>query len=146
MDLTSDSFENGQHIPAPYTCDGDNINPPLSIGGIPEEAESLAVTVTDPDAPEGTWTQWVVFNIPPDEDEIDEDSVPDDALKGVNDGGTMNWSGPCPSEGEHHYVFKVYALDTMLDLPEGANREALESAMEGHIIDQAQLVGTYSRP
>ena len=145
MDLTSDSFENDQTIPSPYTCDGDNINPPLSIGGIPDEAESLALTVTDPDAPEGTWTHWVVFNIPPDSDEIDEDSIPQSALHGVNDFGNMKWGGPCPASGEHQYIFKIYALDTMLDLPAGADREALESAMEGHILDQAQLAGKYSR-
>ncbi|MBI4137085.1 YbhB/YbcL family Raf kinase inhibitor-like protein [Candidatus Roizmanbacteria bacterium] len=145
MDLTSDSFENNQTIPSPYTCDGEGINPPLSIGGIPEETESLALTVTDPDAPAGTWTHWVVFNIPPDTDEIDEDSVPDNSLQGVNDSGNMKYGPPCPPSGEHRYVFHVYALDTMLDLPAGADREALESAMEGHILEQAQLVGNYSR-
>jgi len=145
MDLTSDSFENEQKIPSQYTCDGENVNPPLSIGGVPEETESLALTVTDPDAPAGTWTHWVIFNMPLDTDEIDEDSTPQDALHGVNDFGNMKWGGPCPPSGEHRYVFKAYALDTMLDLPAGANREALESAMEGHILDQAELVGKYSR-
>ena len=145
MDITSDSFEDNQSIPSQYTCDGGDVNPPLSIGGIPEETESLALIVTDPDAPAGTWSHWIVFNIPPDADEIDEDSIPPDAAQGVNDFGNMSWGGPCPSEGEHHYVFTVYALDTMLDLPEGADRQAVEGAMEGHIIEQAELIGVYSR-
>lgn len=145
MELTSDVFEDGEQIPENYTCNGDNINPPLSIGGIPDETESLALIVTDPDAPAGTWTHWVVFNIPPDVDEIGENSIPNEALQGVNDFGEITWGGPCPSSGEHHYIFSVYALDTMLQLPEGADRQAVESAMEAHILDQAELMGVYTK-
>ena len=145
MDLTSDAFDTNQTIPSQYSCDGDDVNPPLSIAGIPDEAESLALIVTDPDAPAGIWTHWIVFNIPPGSDEIDEDNMPDGAVQGVNDFGNTNWGGPCPGSGEHRYSFKVYALDMMLVLPEGANREAVESAMDGHILDQTELIGLYSR-
>jgi len=145
MDLTSDAFENEESIPKQYTCNGQNINPPLSIGGIPVETESLSIIVTDPDAPAGTWTHWIVFNMPPDIDEIDENSVPDDSLQGVNDFGNIAWGGPCPSSGAHHYIFTVYALDIMLDLPEGADRQAVEAAMEGHIVEQAELACLYAK-
>jgi hypothetical protein len=145
MDLTSDFFEDGEALSQQFTCDGENVNPPLSISGVPEETETLAIIVTDPDAPAGIWSHWIVFNISPDTDELDENSVPTGASQGVNDFGNMGWGGPCPSEGEHHYVFTLYALDSDLDLPEGADREAVIAAMEGHILEQAELTGVYSR-
>ncbi|WP_406662568.1 YbhB/YbcL family Raf kinase inhibitor-like protein [Methanolobus sp. ZRKC3] len=142
MNVSSSAFEHNGMIPQIYTCDGDNINPPLEFGNIPEETRSLAVIVDDPDAPRGTFTHWVVWDIEPGLN-IEENSVP--GIEGLNDIGKANYVGPCPPSGTHRYFFTVYALDTQLDIEAGASRQDLEDIMEGHILAKGQLMGTYSR-
>lgn len=142
--LTSSAFQDNGSIPAKYTCDGENISPPLTITGVPKEATSLVLIMDDPDAPMGTWDHWVVFNIPPDIRAIEEAQEP----PGVHGQGTRNtlvYGGPCPPDREHRYFFKLYALDTNLDLAEGVTKKEVEQAMEGHVIDSMQLVGRYDR-
>ena len=140
MKLKSPAFENNQLIPGRFTCEGDDINPALIIDGIPEGTKSLALIVDDPDAPIGTWVHWVVFDIPV-ISKIEENSIPGKA--GANSAGKRNYHGPCPPSGTHRYIFKIYALDKELGLKEGAGKTAVEKAMEGHILDKAELVGLY---
>lgn len=142
MRLSSPAFENNQFIPQEFTCNGKNVNPPFIIEGIPKGAKSLALLVDDPDAPMGTWVHWVVYDIPL-LSRIEEDSVP--GKQGVNDFGRKDYGGPCPPSGTHRYFFKIYALDKMLGLSEGASKKALEGTMQGHILDKAELVGLYKR-
>ena len=132
----------GGRIPSKYTCDGDNVNPPLDIKGIPDGTESLVLIVDDPDAPMGTWDHWVVWNIPP-KAEMGEDSVP--GTEGMNDFRKHSYGGPCPPSGTHRYFFKVYALDTKLDLAPNSRKQDVERSMKGHVLAQGQLVGLYSR-
>jgi len=136
-------FENEQSIPAKYTADGDNINPPLQIVDIPENAKSLVLVVDDPDASSGDWVHWVVFNIPISNAEISENSVP--GTQGENSFRKLEYGGPSPPSGTHRYFFKVYALDSELELVEGVSKEEVETAMEGHVIESAELIGLYSR-
>lgn len=143
--LKSSAFENQANIPSKYTCDGEDINPPLEISDIPEESQSLALIVDDPDAPIGTFTHWLVWNMSSDITKIDEDSVPEGAVEGETDFGRIGWGGPCPPTGTHRYFFKMYALDTKLNLQRGATKSQLEKAMEGHILGKAELIGLYSR-
>lgn len=142
MKLSSPAFKHNNFIPKKFTCQGDDVNPGLVIDGIPAGAKSLALIVEDPDAPMGTWVHWVVFNIPivP---KIEEDSIPGE--QGVNDFGKLNYGGPCPPYGTHRYFFKIYALDTKLDLKEDVSKQGLEYAMEGHILAQAELIGLYKK-
>jgi Raf kinase inhibitor-like YbhB/YbcL family protein len=145
MKISSPAFENNSKIPEKYTCDGENINPPLKIEGVPKEAKSLVLIVDDPDAPMGTFLHWLVWNIPPETNLIGENSLPEGAVQGKNDFGKENYGGPCPPFGTHRYFFKLYALDKILDLPAGSSLKEIEKAMEGHILDQAQLIGLYQR-
>lgn len=145
MKLTSPAFENNQSIPSKYTCDGENVNSPLQITEVPEEAKSLALIVDDPDAPAGTWVHWVVWNIKPTTTVIEENSVPEDSVQGMNDFKKQTYGGPCPPSGTHRYFFKLYALDTELSLPSSSTKADVESAMKGHILDQVQLIGLYQR-
>jgi Raf kinase inhibitor-like YbhB/YbcL family protein len=140
--VTSSAFENKGRIPSKYTCDGENVNPPLNIQGIPEAAKSLVLIVDDPDAPMGTWVHWVVWNIPVTE-KIGEDSVP--GTEGVSTSGGHSYSGPCPPSGTHRYFFKVYALDTRLDIDPNSKKKDVEKAIEGHIVVKGEIVGLYSR-
>lgn len=142
LQITSPAFEVNGEIPTKYTCDGADINPPLHIEGIPKETQSLVLIMDDPDAPGGTWDHWIVWNIPP-VDTIEEDSVP--GTEGLNDFRRQAYGGPCPPSGTHRYFFKVYALDTTLDLPPTATKADVEQAMEGHILAQGELIGRYSR-
>ena len=142
MKLTSPKFGNGNNIPREFTCEGDNINPRLIIEAIPAGTKSLALIVDDPDAPMGTWVHWVIFNIPV-VSRIDEDSIP--GKQGINDFGRKDYGGPCPPSGTHRYFFKLYALDTVLNLNEGINKEALEEAVGSHILDKAELIGLYKK-
>ncbi len=130
---------------ARYTADGENVNPPLNIDGIPENTKSLALIMDDPDAPRGTWVHWVVFNIPPTIKEIPENTVPEGAVVGKNSWGKSAYGGPDPPSGIHRYFFKLYALDTTLDLDASATKANVEKAMEGHILAQAEFVGKYGR-
>jgi Raf kinase inhibitor-like YbhB/YbcL family protein len=145
MTLLSSAFEYNKKIPSRYTCDGENVSPPLMIGGIPAGAKSLALIVDDPDAPAGTWVHWLVWNIDPQTTEIAEGSVPQGAMEGKTSFGRGGYGGPCPPQGEHRYFFKLYALDTTLALSPKADKAVLEAAMDGHILKKAELVGLYSR-
>ncbi|AKB51169.1 Phospholipid-binding protein [Methanosarcina barkeri str. Wiesmoor] len=140
--VSSSAFESNGSIPGKYTCDGQNINPPLEFEGIPEEAESLVIIVDDPDAPTKTFTHWIVWNIEP-VAKIEEDSIP--GIEGLNDFKKIGYGGPCPPSGTHRYFFRVYALDKNLDLKAGAGRKGLENEMIGHIIAEGELMGKYSR-
>ena len=142
LTVSSPAFQSGGMIPAKNTCDGANMNPPLKISGIPSNAKSLAVIVDDPDAPKGTFVHWVAWNIKPME-MISENSSP--GTQGKNGSGKKGYTGPCPPSGTHHYHFKVYALDAMLDLKEGADKMALESSLKNHVVGYGELIGTYSK-
>ncbi len=145
MDLASTAFAGNESIPSDYTCDGKNVNPALLWHGAPDGTKTLALIVDDPDAPAGTWTHWTVWNIDPGAGSIKENSVPDSAVEGTTDFGRAGWGGPCPPSDEHRYFFRLYALDTSLSLPAGAARSELETAMAGHILGQAELMGKYQR-
>lgn len=143
--ITSPVFNEGQMIPPKYTCKGKDVNPPLKIENVPNNAQSLVLIVDDPDAPMGTFTHWLVWNINPKIKEISENSVPAGAVLGTNDFGKTSYGGPCPPFGTHRYYFKVYALSKALTLPAGASRRELEKAMEGYVIDKGELMGKFSR-
>lgn len=143
--LTSPAFSHGSQVPSKYTCDGENINPHLIIHGVPAEAKSLALVMEDPDAPAGLWIHWVMWNIPPETKEIREHTVPNGAAEGHNTRRKAGYTGPCPPSGSHRYFFRLFALDTKLELPADSEKPALEKAMELHILATAELVGTYSR-
>ncbi|WEK34722.1 MAG: YbhB/YbcL family Raf kinase inhibitor-like protein [Candidatus Pseudobacter hemicellulosilyticus] len=142
LQLSSSAFEEGKRIPAVYTCEGRNINPPLSIQRLPEGTRSLALIVEDPDAPKQTFDHWVMWNIPVRET-IDEDANP--GINGVNSAGETGYIGPCPPSGVHRYYFHVFALDAELDLPAGINKEALLVAIESHVLARGSLMGTYEK-
>ncbi|CRX38664.1 YbhB/YbcL family Raf kinase inhibitor-like protein [Estrella lausannensis] len=144
MRLESSAFNGGQPIPERYTCDGEDVSPPLQISDVPKGCKSLAMFVDDPDAPVGTFDHWIVWNLHPKTNDLAEGvSLPHE---GENGFGTVGWRGPCPPRGSpHRYFFRLYALDTMLPLREGSNREEVEEAMEGHILEKAELMGTYRR-
>jgi Raf kinase inhibitor-like YbhB/YbcL family protein len=146
MIITSPSFEGGEPIPRKFTCDGYDINPELQIQNSPEEAKSLALIVDDPDAPGGTWTHWTIWNIRPDASFLKEESVAPGSVEGMTSAGRTGFHGPCPPPGApHRYFFRLYALDTMLELKEGASREELETQIQRHLIAEAELMGTYGR-
>jgi len=142
MKITSSAFGHEGIIPTTYTCDGEDINPQLRIANVPEGTKSLALIVDDPDAPGGTFDHWVVWNIMP-TDEIASDTVP--GAQGKNGFGDLGYGGPCPPSGTHRYYFRLFALDTTLDVEEGAPRFEVEQAMKGHVIARAELMGTYTR-
>ena len=148
--ITSSAFEDGGMIPAKYTCDGADISPPLRWDVVSEGTKSIALICDDPDAPIGTWVHWVLFNLPADTKELAENIPPDKTLpngakQGITDFGRNGYGGPCPPSGTHRYFFKVYALDTQIDLTSSANKAQLLKAMEGHILGQGQLMGKYKR-
>ena len=145
MKISSPAFQEDETIPKKFTSDDANINPPLHIEDVPSNAKSLALVVADPDAPSGTFHHWVLFNMNPRTSDIKENSVPVIATQGRNDFGQLEYGGPKPPSGEHHYFFNVYALDTVLGLSRGAKSAALEQEMQGHILDQASLMGRYAR-
>lgn len=143
--ISSPVFESNGVIPKKYTCDGADVNPPLTFENIPSAAKSLALIVDDPDAPVGTWVHWVLWNIAPGTAEIKEQSIPPGALQGMNDFRKHDYGGPCPPSGTHRYFFKLYALDATLPLAAGAKKADIEKAMKGHIVAQAEVVGLYRR-
>lgn len=145
MQISSTSFQNNQRIPPKYTCGGENFNPPLGISEVPEKAQSLVLIVDDPDAPMGTWVHWTVWNIDPKTQEILENSLPAGAIQGKTSAGQNEYHGPCPPSGTHRYFFKIYALDSKLDLASDADKSKLEQAMSGHILDQVELIGLYGQ-
>jgi Raf kinase inhibitor-like YbhB/YbcL family protein len=145
MQLRSPAFLNQEDIPIKYSCDGDNINPALQFLGVPKETKSLALIVDDPDASSGVWTHWLVWNINADTKKIQENNLPDKAVEGINDFNNVGWGGPCPPSGRHRYNFKLYALDTKLDLDGLSYKNDLIKAMASHIIQQTILTGYYER-
>jgi Raf kinase inhibitor-like YbhB/YbcL family protein len=146
MQVTSAAFQEGATIPTQYTGDGKDLSPPLSWTGVPQGTKSLALICDDPDAPRGTWVHWVLFNIPSDQKELAGEKLPGGARQGKNDFGNIGYGGPAPPKGKpHRYFFKLYALDTTLDLPAGATKAQLEAAMKGHILAEGQIMGTYQR-
>jgi Raf kinase inhibitor-like YbhB/YbcL family protein len=150
FEITSSAFAPQASIPQKYTCDGQDVSPPLSWSDPPQGTESFALICDDPDAPVGTWVHWVLFNIPADRRALSEnippqDQLSDGSLHGRNGWRRRDYGGPCPPSGTHRYFFKLYALDTSLALEAGATKKDVLSAMEGHILGQAELVGTYSR-
>lgn len=132
-------------IPEKYTCDGINVNPQLSWSGIPDETKSLVLIMDDPDAPVGTWTHWTMWNISPDTFEIKENSIPKEAVLGGTSFGSIGYGGPCPHKGTHRYFFKLYALNTVIDLKRGAVLNDLKRAMDGRILKHAEIMGLYKR-
>jgi Raf kinase inhibitor-like YbhB/YbcL family protein len=151
MQLSSSAFRDGDTIPKKYTGDGEDMAPQLSWTGAPEGAKSFAVICEDPDAPRGTWTHWMLFNLPADKRELPEgtpteENLPSGARQGKNDFGNIGYGGPAPPKGKpHRYFFKVYALDTILDVPAGGGPKQIEPAMRKHILAHGQLIGTYGR-
>jgi len=151
LPVSSPAFQEGDRIPAKYTCQGQDISPPLAWSQPPVGTQSFALIVDDPDAPGGAFTHWVLFNIPSDSCELPEAvpaqaQLPSGALQGKNDFGRIGYAGPCPPPGRpHRYQFTLYALDQPLDLEAGVSKKQLLSAMQGHIITQGQLTGTYQR-
>jgi Raf kinase inhibitor-like YbhB/YbcL family protein len=151
LHVTSTAFADGAPIPARHAAAGDNLSPPLAWDGVPADTRSLAVIVDDPDAPRGTWTHWVLYNLPADARGLDAGvpaapTLPNGARQGVNTGGTVGYDGPAPPPGPvHHYHCIVYALDAVLDLPPRATRAQLAAAMHGHVLAHGEVVGTYRR-
>lgn len=145
MKIESSAFKNTERIPTQYTCDGADINPPLLISDVPSECKSLVLIMDDPDATRGgTWDHWLLWNIAPDTKEIKEGIIPSGAITGSNSWSKTAYGGPCPP-AEHRYFFKLYALDTTIDLPAGSGKNLLEQAMKNHILAQAELMGKYNR-
>jgi Raf kinase inhibitor-like YbhB/YbcL family protein len=152
MILTSATFPPGGPIPRPYTCDGEARSPALAWSEMPVETRSFALICDDPDAPRGTWVHWMLFNLPADAVELapavpQAPELPSGARQGINDGGDVGYGGPCPPHGHgpHRYFFRLYALDTMLNLPPEVKRPELDNAMTGHILAEATVMGTYGR-
>lgn len=145
MEILSEAFEKGGRIPAKYTCEGENINPPLIFRDAPKEAKSLAFIMDDPDAPDGTFVHWLAWNIPPDAQAVEEGRGMQDAVEGANDNGDIGYTGPCPPSGEHHYYFRLYALDALLTLGPDGTRDELDAAIDEHLIDSAELVAIYKK-
>lgn len=147
MKIESTAFENGGEIPRKYGYKKDNINPPILIKEIPNEAKSLTLIMDDPDAMGAVgkiWVHWIVCNIEPNISEINENSVPSNSIQGKTDFGETVYGGPAPPDKEHTYIFKLYALDKKLDINEGSSKSQVEEAMKGHIIDEAKLEGKYA--
>lgn len=144
MEIISPAFANNKQIPSKYTCDGENINPPLIISNVPNEAVSLVLTVEDPDAPAGIWTHWTVWNIDPKTTQVHEGEAPG-GVQGITSFGTAGYGGPCPHSGTHHYIFKLYALSELLELPVNTPTDEIKRAMIGKIISQAGIQGIYDR-
>lgn len=149
--IFSVAFEPDGDIPVEYTCDGNDRSPPMRWAGVPSQTKTLVLMVDDPDAPVGTWVHWVLFNIPVERVDLppgisNDGVVAGVGMQGMNDFRRMGYGGPCPPPGDpHRYFFKVYALDTSLDLPPGATKSEVEAAMAGHILQEGQLVGLYGR-
>lgn len=148
--LTSPVFKEGEFIPKKYTCDGENVSPPLGWSGIPATTKSIALICDDPDAPMGTWVHWVIFNIPASVKRLNENIkiakvLEDGTVQGNNDSRKIGYAGPCPPGGTHRYFFKIYALDKRIEHTPGATKKELIKEMEGHILAEGKLMGKYSR-
>ncbi|MFS8564314.1 MAG: YbhB/YbcL family Raf kinase inhibitor-like protein [Rhabdochlamydiaceae bacterium] len=149
MQLTSPAFKQGESIPSLYTCQGKDINPPLIISNVPKNAKALVLIMDDPDVPlslrkDGMWVHWVIFNIPPETRNIEENTNSMGIL-GKGTRGDNRYQGPCPPDREHRYFFKLYALDSLLNLKVGATKEEVEQEMEGHVLAYSELMGKYQK-
>mgnify|MGYP006272231409 CR=1 FL=1 len=150
MKLTSSAFSEGEPIPKSYSCDGADMSPQLSWEEVPAGTESFALIADDPDAPVGTWVHWVIYDIPGEKRELQENYPKqevdsDGSRQGLNDFRRIGYGGPCPPGGKHRYFFTLYALSTTLDLDSGLSKAEILEKMEGHVLDQAELMGTYNR-
>lgn len=145
MKLTSPAFEHNSLMPHKYTCDGEGTNPPLQIEGLPAKTKSIALLVDDPDAPSGDFVHWLVWNIDPSIKDIREKSIPVGSVEGLTDFGKPGWGAPCPPSGTHRYFFKLYALDTALDISPNSKKADFLNAAQGHILAQSELIGLYKR-
>ena len=154
MNLASSAFPPGGSIPPRVTCDGANVSPPLEWSGVPAQAKSLALVVTDPDAPDPkapkmTWVHWILYDLPAESkglrEAVPSKGLPAGSFEGSNDWGKTGYGGPCPPIGRHRYVFTLYALDAVLPDLRGPSRAALEKAIDGHVLQKAELIGTYQR-
>jgi Raf kinase inhibitor-like YbhB/YbcL family protein len=145
MKITSPAFKDGERVPKQYTCEGPNISPPLQFSEVPSNAKSLVLLVEDPDAEAKPWVHWLVYNIPPQVKGFGENSTAEGAIQGICNGGTYGYEGPCPPDRPHVYLFKLYALDKVLDVPAKADRKVILKEMEGHIVGEALLKGTYPK-
>jgi Raf kinase inhibitor-like YbhB/YbcL family protein len=148
--IKSSVFQEGQMIPAKYTCEGKNTSPPLKWGPVPDGTMSIALICEDPDAPMGTWNHWLMWNIPAKRQELQENipkisELPDGVRQGTNSNGQTGYTGPCPPSGTHRYYFRLYALDAKLDLAGDVSKENLLDAMNGHVIAEGSIMGTYQR-
>ena len=142
LKIRSVAFSHGGYIPPRYTCEGENVNPPLEISDIPENTKTLALIVEDPDAPRGVYDHWIAWNIPPNE-AIEENSRP--GISGKNSFGNTGYGGPCPPSGSHRYFFKVYALDSDLNIRAGSDKKTLQEAMKDHVLGSGELMGHYQK-
>jgi len=153
MEITSPAFVNNAEVPRKYTCQGEDVSPPLMWSNAPAGVKSFTLICDDPDAPMGVWLHWTLFNIPADKKELSEGAgikdakeLSDGSKQGMNDSGGVGYHGPCPPPGKYHrYFFRLFALDTVLKLKAGVSRKEIEQAMEGHILAQAELLGRYKR-
>jgi len=145
MILSSPSFQNNGYLPAKFTCDGVGVNPPLRFADIPDGAISLALILDDPDSPSKQFTHWLIWNIDPKTTAIEENSFPREAIQGRTNFRENKYGGPCPPTGAHHYRFRLYALDAMLDLPLSTDKPSLLAALAGHTLAEAELIGLYAR-
>lgn len=148
--VTSTAFKQGELIPGRFTCDGENVSPPLAWSGVPDGAVALAVMVDDPDAPRGIWTHWILYNLPPNTTELTEgipkkEELPNGARQGTNDSKHTGYDGPCPPSGTHRYFFHVYALDQKLAPVKGMMRQQFLEAIKGHVLVEGELMGRYAR-
>ena len=148
--VESGAFKHNQPIPSKYTCDGQDVSPPLEWKNVPEKTKSIVLVCDDPDAPAGTWVHWVCYDIPAEvtflpEDVPKADTLPGGGKQGTTDFRSIGYGGPCPPSGTHRYIIKVYALDRMLNLQAGKTKKEIEKAMKGHVLDKGELIGVYSR-
>ncbi len=148
--ITSPVFKEGEPIPVRYSCNDVNVSPPLEWEDLPEDTESIALILDDPDAPGGTFNHWIIFDLPANTKSLPEhvmgrELMDDGSKHGFNDFGLVGYGGPCPPKGTHRYFFKIYALDSKMDLPPLVRKDELLSAMEGHVLDQGELMGVFTR-
>lgn len=148
--LTSPAFEHNSQMPAKYTCDSQNISPPLQWENIPDKTKTIALICDDPDAPMGTWVHWVLYNLPKEKRALEENYPDDETLEkgirqGFNDFGNIGYGGPCPPGGTHRYFFKIYALDCTFGITQIPDKKMIENLMTGHILATGQLIGKYTR-
>lgn len=145
MQIITSAFVDSGTIAIKYTCDGIGTTPPLTLSHIPKDAVSLVLFVEDPDAPGQTFTHWVLYNIPPATENIGENQIPQGAVEGCNSTGKIGYIAPCPPMDIHRYIFTLFALDSMLDLPEGSTKEKIEESMQNHILEKTHIIGLYGK-